>query len=252
MTVNVATDSAVVFTELTKRYGATTALDRVSLSFPRATVIGLIGRNGSGKTTLLHHATGLMLPSSGQCLTFGTPSNRLTSGELARIGTVSQHGALVDWMSVQRLVRYVAGFYSQWDQSLERDLLQRLELDPFARVGALSPGNRQRLQLVLALGHHPELLLLDEPLADLDPAARTVVLQILLEVFERDRPTIVVSSHLLHDIEPLITRLVCLEKGRVTANDELDALKEQHGVNLEQLFPLLTGASALVRSPVGV
>lgn len=243
MTTSTTRPAPVTFTNVTRRFGKLTALDNVSLSIPAGTIVGLIGRNGSGKSTLLHHATGLVLPSSGSVTTFGVPSGQLSQAELSRIGVVSQHAKLIEWMSVQRLIRYVSGFYSQWDEALEQSLRTRFELDRSATVGKLSPGNRQRLSLVLALCHRPELLLLDEPLSDLDPIARRDVLQALLDVFERDRPTILISSHLLHDIEPVITRLVCLANGRVTANEELDVLKEQHGTNLEALFPILTGAA---------
>jgi ABC-2 type transport system ATP-binding protein len=243
MTTPTNRPAPVTFTNVTRRFGKLTALDDVTLSLPAGTVIGLIGRNGSGKTTLLHHATGLVLPTSGTVSTFGAPSASLGQSELSRIGVMSQHAKLIEWMSVDRLIRYVSGFYPRWDHALEQSLRTRFELDGTATVGKLSPGNRQRLSLVLALGHHPELLLLDEPLSDLDPTARRDVLQVLLDIYEQDRPTIVISSHLLHDIEPIITRLVCLSNGRVTANEELDVLKERHGSNLEALFPILTAVA---------
>lgn len=240
MTHNAQAEPVVEFRALGRRFGRTTALQDVSLSLSSGTVIGLIGRNGSGKTTLLQHVMGLLLPDAGECLTFGTPAARLDAGQLARIGAVWQQARLIEWMPVQRLIDYVAAFHAVWDRELEHSLLSRLDIDTSARVGTLSPGGRQRLQLLLALCHHPELLLLDEPLSDLDPTARAAVLDVLLDVFERDRPTIVISSHLLHDIEPVITHVVCLANGRVSAHEELDALKERHGVNLEGLFPLLT------------
>jgi ABC-2 type transport system ATP-binding protein len=239
------TPSPVVqFTRVTRRFDRRTALDDVTLAIPAGAVIGLIGRNGSGKSTLLNHATGLLLPSSGRVTTFGVPSAALGSAELTRIGAMSQQARFIDWMSVTRLVRYVGGFHARWDEARVARLRERLELDGDARVGGLSPGHRQRLGLLLALGHHPELLLLDEPLSDLDPTARRTVLEILLEVYDEDRPTIVISSHLLHDIEPVVTHVVSLANGRVTADAELDVLKERHGANLEQLFPILTGAGA--------
>lgn len=227
---------------VTRRFGATTALRDVSLSLARGEVTGLIGRNGSGKSTLLQHMTGLQLPTSGSVQVFGVPSAQLGASELSRIGTVTQHGRLISWMSVGRLVQHVSGFYATWDHAMVAGLLSRFALDVSARAGALSPGGKQLLQLVLALGYHPELLLLDEPLSDLDPTARRTALEVLMETYARDRPTMVISSHLLHDIEPVITRVLCLDQGRVAADDELDTLKEQHGLNLEQLFPVLTAS----------
>lgn len=213
---------------VTKRFGGTTALDSVSLSIPRGAIVGLVGRNGCGKTTLLHHATGLMLPQAGAVRTFGVDAGVLGGAELARIGVVHQHARYLEWMSVYQLVRYVATFYPRWDTALEKALIERLAISLDTRIGALSPGNVQRLSLLLALCHHPELLLLDEPLSDLDPTARQEVLAVLLERFDADGPTIVISSHLLQDIEPVVSRIVCLDRGRVTADAELDDLKEMY------------------------
>lgn len=234
--------NALEFRHVTKRFDERTALDDVSLTIPRRSIVGLVGRNGSGKTTLLHHVTGMVLPTSGSCLTFGTPSGRLGAGELARIGMTQQHETLIPGMTVRQLLRYVASFHTRWDDALERQLLDAFDVDPGAKVGTLSPGLRQKVSLIVATGHHPELLLLDEPLSDLDPYGRREVLGSLLERFRDDETTIVISSHLLHDIEPVIDRVLCLDAGRVVAFAELDELKEQHGqtLNLEQLFLALT------------
>lgn len=221
-----AMSDVITLDRVTKRFGGTTALDSVSLSIPRGTIVGLVGRNGCGKTTLLHHVTGLMLPDAGAVRTFGVDAGSLHGAELARIGVVHQHARFLEWMSVYQLVRYVATFYPHWDVTLEKQLIDRLSIALDTRVGALSPGNVQRVSLLLALCHHPELLLLDEPLSDLDPTARAEVLAVLLERFDADGPTIVISSHLLQDIEPVVSRIVCLDRGRITADAELDDLKE--------------------------
>lgn len=229
---------------VTKRYGKKAALDHVSVAVPRGSIVGLVGRNGSGKTTLLRHVTGLVLPDAGQCTTLGVPSDRLEAGELTRIGWAQQHAKFLPFMRVRRMLEYVAGFHPRWDRELERELVAELELDGDARVGTLSPGMVQRLSLVVATGHRPELLLLDEPLSDLDPPGRKAVLRLLLERFHEDEATIVVSSHLLHDIEPVVDRILCLEAGRVVADAPLDTLKELHGRDLDGLFTLLVQGAA--------
>jgi ABC-2 type transport system ATP-binding protein len=212
---------------VTKRYGSTLALDSVTVAVPRRSIVGLIGRNGSGKSTLLRHVTGLVLPNTGECITLGKPASKLGSAELARIGAVEQHAMSLEWMRAGRLLRYVSSFYSTWDRSLEADLVAALEVDLAGRVMGMSPGNRQRLSLVLATCHHPDLLLLDEPLSDLDPIARQTVLALLLDRFSTDDITIVISSHMLRDIEPVVNRIICLDHGRVVMDDEIDALSER-------------------------
>ncbi len=221
--------NAFEFQNVTKRFGKTVALDDVTYAAPRRSVIGLIGKNGSGKTTLLRHVTGLYLPTSGQCTTLGVSSGKLGRAELSRIGTVNQHDALLPWMRARQLLRYVSSFYKRWDKDLEKHLIRTLEIDTETRVGAMSPGNAQKLALVAATCHRPELLLLDEPLSDLDPIARQDVLTLLLDFFRGEPGAIVISSHMLHDIERVADRIVCMDRGRIVADAPLDDLKEGYG-----------------------
>lgn len=213
---------------LTKRFGRTVALDGVTTVVPQGSVVGLIGRNGSGKTTLLRHAAGLLVADAGRCLTLGVPASKLTSRHLTRMGMVHQGDPLLPFMKVGKLIDYVASFYPSWDRELERQAGELLEVDRRPRVGALSPGNRQRLALLLALCHRPELLLLDEPLSDLDPVARGRVMALLLERIADDGVTVVISSHLLTDLEPVVNRILSMREGRIVADEELDTLKEGH------------------------
>lgn len=218
--------NAFEFQNVTKRFGKTVALDDITYAAPRQSVIGLIGKNGSGKTTLLRHVTGLYLPTSGDVTTFGVTAKDLGRAELSRIGVVNQHDTFLPWMRARQLLAYVSSFYERWDKDLEKHLVRILEIDTDARVGAMSPGNAQKLGLVLATCHRPELLLLDEPLSDLDPIARQDVLTALLEYFRTDNATIVISSHMLHDIERIADRIVCMDRGRLVADSSLDDLKE--------------------------
>lgn len=214
--------------QLTKRFGAMTALDRVSLSVPEHSIVGLIGPNGSGKTTLLHHVTGLYLPSQGSCATFGTPGSKLGRSELARMGVVQQQGRFLQWMTVGQQLRYFSSFYDTWDSRLQERLLRDLELDIGSKVINLSPGNAQKLSLLLAVCHRPDLLLLDEPVSALDPLARRQLFEFLFELLA-DRPlTILISSHVLRDIERLVDRVACLASGQLTADAPLDELQERY------------------------
>lgn len=220
--------SAFDLEKLTKKFGTLLALDDVTLSIPERSIVGLIGRNGSGKTTLLHHVVGLQLPSSGRCTTLGHPAETLEAEQLAKIGVVWQEGRFLDWMTVDKHLRYVASFYQNWDRDREQRLLGELELDPKARVGTLSPGNAQKLGIILAVCHHPRLLLLDEPMSALDPISREQVLAFLLELLHEDEATTVISSHVMRDIESIVERIVCLDHGRVSVDSSLDDLQDRY------------------------
>ncbi len=220
--------SAFELDNVTKKFGNATALDGVTLSIPERAIVGLIGRNGSGKTTLLHHVVGLQLPTSGRCTTLGRPTEMLGSEELSRIGVVWQEGRFLDWMSVDQHIRYVSSFYEGWDVVREQSLVTRLELDRKAKVGALSPGNAQKLGIVLAVCHHPKLLLLDEPMSALDPISREHVLAFLLELLHEDGATTVISSHVMRDIESIVEWIICLDRGRVTVDSPLDTPQDRY------------------------
>ena len=221
-------DDAFQASHLTKRFREATALREVTLSIPPGQVVGLIGRNGSGKTTLLRHAVGLLLPTNGQCHTLGCPTEDLGPVELTRIGFVPQENRFLSWMTVRQQLAYVASFYDGWDHAREKRLLAELELDPTARIARLSPGNAQKLAVLLAICHHPALLLLDEPVSALDPIARESLLSYLLEMVAQDELTIVVSSHVLRDIERVVNWIVCLEEGRLVESAALDELQERY------------------------
>jgi ABC-2 type transport system ATP-binding protein len=213
---------------LTKRFGDVTALDRVDVQAARPSIVGLLGKNGSGKTTLIQHLMGLQLPDEGSVTILDRSAAELGHDELIRIGYVPQEIRLLDWMTVEQHIRYVSCFYPRWDSDRERRLLTELELDTSKTVGALSTGNVQKLAVILAVCHHPTLLLLDEPVSDLDPIVRGRLLEFLLELLREDESTTLISSHVLHDVERIVDRIICLEHGRVVTDAELDDLKERY------------------------
>jgi len=213
---------------LTKRFGSVTALDSIDLKVSRPSIVGLLGRNGSGKTTLIQHLMGLELPDEGSVTTLDRPSSKLGHHELIHIGYVPQEIRLLDWMTVEEHVRYVACFYPSWDRKREHRLLEELELDASQVVGTLSTGNLQKLAIILAVCHHPDLLLLDEPVSDLDPIVRGKLLEFLLELLREDQSTILVSSHVLGDVERIVDWVICLDEGRVATDAGLDELKERY------------------------
>jgi len=211
---------------LTKCFDTVTALDSVDLRVRRPTIVGLLGKNGSGKTTLIQHLMGLQLPGEGSVTTLGRPSSELGHDELIHIGYVPQEIRLLDWMTVEQHLHYVSCFYPAWDREREQRLLDELELDVSRSVGALSTGNLQKLAIILAVCHHPRLLVLDEPVSDLDPIVRAKLLEFLLELLREDEATILVSSHVLRDVEKIVDWVICLDDGHVVTDAALDELKE--------------------------
>lgn len=212
---------------LVKRFDDITALNEVSLDIHPGRIVGLVGANGGGKSTLLRHIVGLYLPDRGSCLTLGREAARLSPAELGRIGYVHQEGELIDWMTVPQLIRYVAAYYPAWNDELERQFVARFELPLERRVGALSPGQRQKLAILLAIGFEPELLILDEPAAALDPLARHEFLGLLLDIIQDAGRTIVISSHILSDVEKVIDHVLILDKGKLLRDCAFDELQEE-------------------------
>lgn len=211
---------------VTKVFGDKTALDSVSLAVPPRSIIGLVGRNGSGKTTLLRHITGLYLPTSGSCFTLGCATAKLGPAELSRIGAVNQHDKFIEWMNARQFIRYISTFYPVWDRDLEEQLMDDLDVDITGRLAVQSPGNLQKVGLIVATCHKPSLLLLDEPVSDLDPVVRARTIRLLLDRFSDDELTMVISSHMLSDLERIVDRVVFLDRARIVVDESLDDLRE--------------------------
>jgi ABC-2 type transport system ATP-binding protein len=211
---------------ITKNYPGHTALDDVTLNVPAGHVVGLLGRNGAGKTTLIHLAAGLVLPTSGTCHTLGRRSDQLDSPELTRLGLVMQEAKFIEWMTVAQHLDFTASFYPKWDRDLQRRLVETLEVPVKRKIADLSTGDRQKVGILLGVCHRPALLLLDEPMSSLDPIVRTRMLDVILERLRDDGCTIVISSHLLSDVEKIVDWIVALDAGRVVENSALDELQE--------------------------
>jgi ABC-2 type transport system ATP-binding protein len=209
--------------DASKRFGNLWAMTHVSADIDTGTIIGLVGDNGAGKSTLLRHIIGLYLPDRGTCTTFGRDVARLS-----RIGYVHQEGKLPDWMTAGQLIRYVSAYYPNWNHRLEQRYVWDFDIGLDDRVGTLSPGQRQKLAILLAIAFEPELLILDEPASALDPLARSRFLNLLLEIIQKDSRTIVISSHILSDIEKVIDHIMIMRKVRLIYDNSLDFLREEY------------------------
>lgn len=212
---------------LGKRYRRTWALRDCTLSVPAGRVVGLVGVNGSGKTTLLHLAVGLLTPSTGTARVLGRPP-AATPGQLARIGFVAQSAPLYAALSVADHLHFGRAMNPRWDGEAARARIDRLGLDPAQRAGSLSGGQRAQVALTIAVAKRPDLLILDEPVASLDPLARREFLQMLMETVADHDMTVVLSSHLIADLERVCDHLVVLSAGRLRLAGDVDDLLAEH------------------------
>jgi ABC-2 type transport system ATP-binding protein len=220
--------TAVIETSgLGKRYRRTWALRDCTLAIPEGHVVGLVGPNGAGKTTLLHLATGLLAPTSGTISVLGAPPPT-SPGQLGRVGFVAQNTPVYARMRVADHLRLGAWLNPGWDEKLAQRRIGELDLDPKQRAGTLSGGQRAQLALTLALAKRPELLLLDEPVAALDPLARREFLRGLMEAVAAHGTSVVMSSHLVADLERVCDYLVVLVASRVRVAGEVSALLATH------------------------
>jgi ABC-2 type transport system ATP-binding protein len=218
---------AVATQGLGKRYGRRWALSGCTLEVPAGHVVGLVGPNGAGKTTLLHLAVGLIDPSAGSVAVLGEEVAG-TSAQLARVGFLAQEIPLYSSLSVADHLRLGAELNPGWDAALAQARIAQLGLDRAQRAGTLSGGQRAQLALTLAIAKRPELLLLDEPVASLDPLARREFLQGLMEFTAEQEVSVVLSSHLVADLERVCDYLILLAEGRIQLSGEVDELLATH------------------------
>ena len=209
-----------------KSYREKVVLEGASLSVPRGSVTGLLGKNGAGKSTLIKCALGLHRIDGGSAEIFGEPTWTLSAGAKARLAYVPQEVSLLPHMRIKQLVKYTSAFYPRWNQDLVEKLIREWELDRESMVGPLSQGQQQKLAMILALGHEPELLVLDERAASLDPAARRQFLSEILEVAIDGERTVLFSTHITSDLERVADRVAIIKEGRVLLADELATLKD--------------------------
>jgi ABC-2 type transport system ATP-binding protein len=212
---------------LGKQYRRTWALRDCTLTIPDGCVVGLVGPNGAGKTTLLQLATGLLTPTRGTISVLGEPP-AASPAQLAQVGFVAQDTPVYARMRVADHLRMGAWLNPGWDDELAQRRIGQLGLDPKQRAGSLSGGQRAQLALTLALAKRPELLLLDEPVASLDPLARREFLRSLMEAVAEHGTSVVMSSHLVADLERVCDYLIVLVASRVRIAGEVTALLASH------------------------
>ena len=212
---------------LGKKYRRRWALSDCTLDVPAGKVVGLVGPNGAGKTTLLNLAVGLLTPTTGSIEVL---SGRPAEGpdQLAKVGFVAQDTPTYTGLTVEDHLRFGAHLNPRWDEAVARDRIGRIGLDPRQRAGRLSGGQRAQLALTLGIAKRPELLILDEPVASLDPLARREFLQDLMEAVAEHELSVILSSHLVSDLERVCDHLIVLVDSRVRVAGDIETLLATH------------------------
>ena len=221
--------------QLTLRRDGITILQDISFAVPAGAVVGLVGRNGAGKSSLLRCLTGLVEPSSGRSHLLGCPSAHLTDAVRERLGYVAQTPDLFEWMEVFEMIQTLGRAYPRWNETRALALAVQMNLPMGGQIRNLSGGDQQKLSVVLALAHEPDLLILDEPVSSLDPMSRREFMRALFTsplqadnlpgAAPRER-TVLISSHLLSDLERVVTHVAFMREGRLQLLDAWDAMQE--------------------------
>jgi len=219
---------ALEATGLGKRYGHTWGLRDCSFDIPPGRIAALVGPNGSGKSTLLRMATGITRPTAGQVRVFGHSPAEQAEEVLRRIGYLDQERPLYRSFKVGEMLRFGEKLNPSWDSATARRYLADLNIPVESRVGNLSIGQQAQVALTMCLAKRPELLLLDEPVAALDPLARETLMQILLRSVVDDGTTVLLSSHAIADIAMVCDYVIILSASRVSLADDLDYVLASH------------------------
>jgi ABC-2 type transport system ATP-binding protein len=219
--------NVIEFNEIHRAYkkGAD-VLDGIDFSVRSGEVIGLLGKNGAGKTTLIRIAMGIIEPQKGSVRVLRLDPRRDSVEIKRRVGYVSEDQILPAFMSVEKVVAIHRELFPTWDDETARELLERFELSPKAKIKTLSKGQARQVALVCAVAHRPELLILDEPAGGLDPAARREFLETSIQLLNVAGSTILFSSHHMPDVERMAGRVVMIHEGKLLLDSDLDELRE--------------------------
>lgn len=217
---------------LVKKFGKKAALDGVDLKLKRGKTVGLLGPNGSGKTTLIKTANGLLQPTSGTVYINDTEPSPATRRVVSYL---PDKNCLDEKMTVGELIRFFADFYEDFQPERAEAMTESLGIDKKDKLKTLSKGNREKVQLILVMSRKAELYLLDEPIGGVDPATRDYILESIVENRSEDA-TVVISTHLIADVEKVLDEVIFLKDGKIVLHDEADAIREREGKSIDELF----------------
>ncbi len=212
--------------DVSRAFGKNPAVQNLNLRVRRGSIYGFLGRNGAGKTTALKMLAGLLWPDAGEIRVNGVAPAQFTVQDRWKIGYVSEKQILMPGMRVAALIQFTSQFYPGWDFGVCERMLRRFKIDPQKRIKTLSLGTARQVAFLLALAQKPDLLILDEPAANLDVVARREFLEEMLQLLREEGKTALLSSHILSDVERVADEIGILVRGRLKISEPLDQLKE--------------------------
>ena len=218
-------EPAIRTQQLTKRYGKLTAVSEANLEVPPGKIFALMGRNGAGKSSLIRMLLGLTPISAGRATVLGLDSAKQHVEIRKKVGYVPEAHHMYRWMTIAEVARFTASFYPTWNEKSCADLIRKFDLDPSKRIRELSRGMVAKVALTLALAHEPRLLVLDEPTDGLDAVVRKEFLESIVSVAADEGRTVLISSHLLQDVERVADRVALMEEGRIGLVEDAEPLK---------------------------
>lgn len=219
-------DTAIEIKNLHFSYGRKEVLKGVDLQVPEGSIFGFLGRNGAGKTTTIKLLLGLLKPREGFSRIKGVDPQKDAIEVRRIVGYMAEDQQMYGWMRIGQIVKWVASFYPGWDDKFTNQLLDMLELPGKSKVKTLSKGQNSRLALLLALGHRPKVVILDDPTLGLDPIARKEFLRYVIGLLQTNGVTVFFSSHLLYEIEPVADHVAILDKGVIIKAEKTFDLRE--------------------------
>ncbi len=217
---------------LTKRFGAVTALDNLSLTVDSGRIIGLLGPNGSGKTTLIKIINGLLQPTSGAVYIEGDKPGPVTKPKVSYLPDINY---LNSWMTVEQIVAMFNDFYTDFRPELAYDMINRLGIDKKQRLKTLSKGNKEKVSLILVMSRNAKLYVLDEPIAGVDPATRDYIINTIINNYNPEA-SVLISTHLISDIESVLDEVIFIKNGSIVMHDTVDNIRSQHNMSVDDLF----------------
>ena len=221
------TEAVITTTGLTQYFGKHCAVNEVSFSVPRGSVTAFLGRNGSGKSTTLRMILGFLKPTRGSCTILGYDSQAIPPAMRSRIGYLAENHPVIGWMTVTEAARYQAAFFPRWNQKIFDATVDHFGLHRKSKAGSLSRGQRAGLALALTLAPEPELLVLDDPALGLDPVARRALLEAILYITRTPHRTVLLSSHMLEDIERVADYLLILDRSVLRAACSVEVFRSR-------------------------